>query len=323
METNFAILSLVSVMLFANCNNPIKNENAAIVNEIDSSHAANLIDTAIQPKVTASVIVTKREDIIGFWVGDFENADEENRKIIHASDEFYWGRQNKINISIDEIKDSIVKGHSVVAGNARPFIGKIIESSSEYKFELKEPGDDKYDGKFNFTIAKNDTLLKGTWDAYKKIDIEHRKYSLQKKIYNYNVNQMLKYSRRYGNWEKSIKEKAFDEEGKEVKGYFTESISGSTNKIYKLNASSTLLKKEDVENLVQGDLLVIRNTIYARHGYSFKARPLRVFFDAQNWYIPVHTNIKAALTDIEKKNIELLLKYEKNAKEYYDYFGRG
>ena len=70
-------------------------------------------------------------------------------------------------------------------------------------------------------------------------------------------------------------------------------------------------------------LRVIRNMIYARHGYSFKNRPLRVFFDAQEWYIPVNTDIKKDLTEIEKKNIQLLLKFEKNAKEYYDYFGRG
>ena len=63
--------------------------------------------------------------------------------------------------------------------------------------------------------------------------------------------------------------------------------------------------------------------IYVRHGYSFKKRPLRVFFDPQSWYIPVFNNIKNNLTDIEKKNIKLLLRYEKNAKEYYDSFGRG
>jgi hypothetical protein len=36
-----------------------------------------------------------------------------------------------------------------------------------------------------------------------------------------------------------------------------------------------------------------------------------------------NTNIKNAFTEIEKKNIALLLKYEKVAKEFYDYFGRG
>ena len=84
-----------------------------------------------------------------------------------------------------------------------------------------------------------------------------------------------------------------------------------------------MLTKSDVENLKKGDIVIIRNTIYARHGYSFKNQPLRVFFDAQDWYIPVHTDVKSELTDIEKDNIKLLLRYERNAKEYYDYFGRG
>ena len=84
-----------------------------------------------------------------------------------------------------------------------------------------------------------------------------------------------------------------------------------------------MLKKADVENLKKGDLTIIRNTIYARHGYSFKNRPLRVFFDAQPWYIPVHTDITTDFTDIEIKNIELLMSFEENAAEYYDSFGRG
>ena len=73
----------------------------------------------------------------------------------------------------------------------------------------------------------------------------------------------------------------------------------------------------------RGDIYILRNTIYARHGYSFKYRPLRVFFDKQSWYIPMNTNIKDDFTEIEKQNIKLLLRYEKNAKEYYDSFGRG
>ena len=73
----------------------------------------------------------------------------------------------------------------------------------------------------------------------------------------------------------------------------------------------------------KGDLKIIRNTIYARHGYSFKNMPLRVFFDAQSWYIPMQIDIKSNLTRVEKENIKLLLRYEKNAVEYYDYFGRG
>ncbi|MBK6507347.1 MAG: YARHG domain-containing protein [Ignavibacteria bacterium] len=45
-----------------------------------------------------------------------------------------------------------------------------------------------------------------------------------------------------------------------------EKISGDVSSI---NASNVLLRKSDVENLYKGDLEVIRNSIYARHGYSF------------------------------------------------------
>jgi hypothetical protein len=50
---------------------------------------------------------------------------------------------------------------------------------------------------------------------------------------------------------------------------------------------------------------------------------LRAYFDKQRWYIPISADVKNDFTEIEKKNIELLLRFEKNAKEYYDEFGRG
>jgi hypothetical protein len=130
---------------------------------------------------------------------------------------------------------------------------------------------------------------------------------------------MLEDIKPFVDWEKQKKGK-FTEENVE---YSTDEYASATDMIYKINASNTLLSKSDVENLKKGDLVIIRNTIYARHGYSFRKRTLRVFFDAQDWYIPVMADIKGLFTEIEKKNIQLLLRYEKNAKEYYDYFGRG
>jgi 3'-phosphoadenosine 5'-phosphosulfate sulfotransferase len=38
--------------------------------------------------------------------------------------------------------------------------------------------------------------------------------------------------------------------------------------------------------------------------------------------MPVFSDVTKDLTEIEKKNIALLLRYEENAKEYYDHFGR-
>eukprot|EP01041_Mallomonas_annulata_P031406 gene31406-53710_t len=240
--------------------------------------------------------------------------------MIAADEGLYWNRENKINISIDKIDKGKIVGHSVVAGNNRPFYGVYQIFAEKFVFQVKEPGDDKNDGEFTFEISRGDSVLMGNWKAYKNIDIQEREYKLVKKIFKYNPNQMLDQSRRYGNWEKfkTHKEK-YEFEGEEIEDFITE-FSTTSEIIYKLNASIQLLTKKDVENLKKGDLSILRNTIYARHGYSFKNRPLRVFFDAQKWYIPVHTNIKSEFTDIEKKNIQLLLKYEKNAKEYYDTF---
>lgn len=135
---------------------------------------------------------------------------------------------------------------------------------------------------------------------------------------------MLERSRRYVNWNKfKEKKKKVEMEENVFEEWVSKEFSSATDLIYEINASNTLLTKSQVENLKRGDLIIIRNTIYARHGYSFKNRPLRIFFDAQDWYIPVHSDIKSDFTKIEKENIKLLFKFEKNASEYYDYFGRG
>lgn len=93
--------------------------------------------------------------------------------------------------------------------------------------------------------------------------------------------------------------------------------------MFKYNASTQELTIAEVSNLKKGDLFILRNAIYARHGYSFKNPQLRAYFDAQTWYIPASTDVKDLLTETEKQNISLLLRYERNAKEYYDVFGRG
>ena len=263
--------------------------------------------------------------MLGFWVGYFKK-DEKNdysEKTLYVDEGYIWNRENKINISIDQIKDSIVIGHSVVAGNDRPFKGIIKkEKDNSYSFKVKEPGNHKYDGEFVFTI--NDGRLKGKWTAYNEIDIKKRKYDLEKKDFTYDPNISLETSKEYVNWNKVLETKEEVEmEENEFEEWISREFASATDLIYKINASNTLLSKTEVENLKKGDLTIIRNTIYARHGYSFKNRPLRVFFDAQSWYIPVHTNIKDDFTELEKKNIQLLLRYEKNASEYYDYFGRG
>lgn len=87
-------------------------------------------------------------------------------------------------------------------------------------------------------------------------------------------------------------------------------------------ASQRFLKAGDVENLMKEDLEFMRNEIFARHGYCFNKKYLRQQFELQDWYIPNTVDIKGYLTEIEKKNIALIKRYEKYAEEYGDEYGR-
>lgn len=324
------IYSFVLIAFFTSCTGVIKNENASVTVEEGTK-----IDVAINKP---------NDPLIGNYVGafepDFENdvTDSiQSAKSVYAGEAFYWNRENKISISIDELDSGKVKGHSVVAGNERPFEGEFCRGENDIHFTVKEPGDDKHDGTFTFTIK--DTLLKGKWKAYAKIDIQNRKYELIKKEFTYVASYMLdsngngSNTPRFIDWTKPamsnaeikiLKSKMSKQEVMEYEEFEENTdFASATKNIYRLNSSTTLLKDIDVANMKRGDIYILRNTIYARHGYSFKYRPLRVFFDKQSWYIPMNTNIKDDFTEIEKQNIKLLLRYEKNAKEYYDSFGRG
>lgn len=273
------------------------------------SHAANS-PAASKPAVNPNA------SFLGYWVGMFKP--DKDIVGISAGEHDAWDFENKITISIDEINNDQVKGHSVVAGNYRPFIGEMINEGKSFHFLVKEPGDDKYDGIFDFYITGN--FLTGTWKANNKIRIPKRNYSLEKKIFRYNPDIKLTESNQYVNW---VKNKKVSPNDPHYRSDYDISYFTTTRDLYKYNASLSILTKEQVSNLKKADLFILRNSIYARHGYSFKNQQLRAYFDREPWYIPVSTDVKNEFTAIEKKNIELLMRYEKNAKEYYDVFGRG
>lgn len=87
-------------------------------------------------------------------------------------------------------------------------------------------------------------------------------------------------------------------------------------------ASQRLLKTADVENLLKGELNLMRNEIFARHGYCFSRKELRQQFEIEDWYVPNTVDIRGFLTDVEKKNIALIKRYEKYADDYGDEYGR-
>ena len=86
--------------------------------------------------------------------------------------------------------------------------------------------------------------------------------------------------------------------------------------------STRLLKTSEVENLSKNELQLMRQEIFARHGYCFSNKEFRQRFENEDWYVPDTVDIRGRLTEIEKKNIALIKRYEKYAEEYGDEFGR-
>jgi hypothetical protein len=90
-----------------------------------------------------------------------------------------------------------------------------------------------------------------------------------------------------------------------------------TDIIYKINASTDVLTSEILKNMRKLDLEIIKNSILARHGFSFKDKTFMLYFSAESWYIPNSINVDADLTDIEKSNIVLLNQYIATANDVY------
>lgn len=263
------------------------------------------------------------KDWYGNWVGDFRAEDyKEDVDIVYNA---------KINIKIISInKNNKVIAQSIVAGNKRLLSGTFNEGTD--KFILKEPGNNKYDGVFEFAII-GDSLV-GSWVANNKnLDVVKRSFRLVQKQFVYNKMLMLP--------------NRFDEEMPDayvdfysskdtllsVKGDSTiigDSSYEYTEKMYRaasdavvtINASTKELKEADLKNLKKLDLEIIRNTIYARHGFTFGKKSVRQFFDFVEWYVPISDNVESQLTTLEVKNIALLKRFEKYAEDNYDTFGR-
>ncbi|HMD00933.1 MAG TPA: YARHG domain-containing protein [Ferruginibacter sp.] len=201
--------------------------------------------------------------IIGSYVGDFGT--------------------NKITLLITKSVNDTIEGRSVVGGNDRPFAGVVKFEGGKYNVNAKEPGNDQYDGVFNFSIdEKQPDVVTGNWKPNTaNAHLGPKDFSLKRRSFNYLV---------------------------DVGQYPI--------------ASKQLLKEDDVSNMSAYDLATMRNEIFARHGYCFRKKDLREMFEDKDWYIPNTVDVKKDLTEIEKKNIALIKRYEKYAEEYGDDYGR-
>lgn len=76
------------------------------------------------------------------------------------------------------------------------------------------------------------------------------------------------------------------------------------------HASSQMLTANELRYLSKQDLLLMRNEIFARHGYIFKRDDLYNHFIKKPWYNPRLKDVSHLLSPIEKANIKLIKQFE-------------
>ena len=77
-------------------------------------------------------------------------------------------------------------------------------------------------------------------------------------------------------------------------------------------ASERLLDKKELLELELNELKIMRNEIYARYGHQFKkGGEMDKYFSKKEWYMKNYGNVESYLSDLERKNIELIKNIEK------------
>ncbi|HEY5534970.1 MAG TPA: YARHG domain-containing protein [Ignavibacteria bacterium] len=74
--------------------------------------------------------------------------------------------------------------------------------------------------------------------------------------------------------------------------------------------SSRYLNYNDIYGKTKWQLRVMRNEIFARHGYIFQTSDLRNHFSNQSWYYPQNYDVTNMLSAVEKYNVNFIKGYE-------------
>ena len=78
------------------------------------------------------------------------------------------------------------------------------------------------------------------------------------------------------------------------------------------NLSKHRLSGSDLSSYTKSELRILRNSIFAKHGYIFKSEDLKMYFSQFEWYKPEFNNVNHKLNSVEKENIKILKQAEDN-----------
>lgn len=305
------LLLFISLILLGSCDKVIHKNGARAENALDS-----MIEQYSYPENDnfTSKRVNNKEDIIGNWVGSFNVPQPYMNAYIFDDGRQPWHIEDKINISIQHIEENRVDGISIIAGTLRPLKGTIQETENGFEIILVEPGREQYDGTYHLFLDSRTSMIRGTWLAYKDIVLKERNLSLKKRYFNYDP--MISMERTSIRNDISLFRHI---RMRSEYSWLYDAIENPSQHVYDINPCIRIINPYEAERLSGNDLMLLRNIIFAKHGYAFKKRPLRIYFESQPWYIPVSTNVKHELTYIEKENIKTILRYEKYNEYHSDY----
>lgn len=282
-------------------------------------------NTKESQKETTKIIIDSHPEFYGNWVG---NIKVDSTKITNDTlimDDFEYENieeySNKINIILKKVIGDSVFGQSIIKGKTFSIKGVFEKNKEGYTFNMNEiDKKNKTIGIYKFTLSKQS--ITGLWHSKDPNSYAiTSSFNLTKQVFKYNPNLMLEdefYVDYYSSKKDTIKEIIDDE----VEVYYGELYRSASAVITKINASRNKLTENDLKNLKKLELEIIRNTIFARHGYAFKKKNYRQFFDFVDWYIPISNTVNEELTPLEKENIKLLERFEQYAEDNYDSFGR-
>jgi hypothetical protein len=169
-----ALCSLLSILLFSCSPSPQQSAQSA---EKPATESVTLVRNArligpskpqaqLDIEAAESRIRESGNPLVGYWVGAFG--------------------KNKITLALASAEDGKAAGYSICAGNYRPIQGSIEQQADgRFRFVLEEPGDDPYDGRFEFRISLADSSLTGSWTPFKAQGNSPKTYALRKRAYRY------------------------------------------------------------------------------------------------------------------------------------------
>lgn len=266
----------------------------------------------------SSLMEDPNKDLYGNWKAD-------NFGINDNIDDAHYFRN--VNIIIKKVEDDKVYGQSIIEGIVTPVEGNLKEKQGK-SYLILNISNDLQKGKIKFQIFKDS--MRGKWISdNKKSPHSQDNYIFKKESFKYNPKLMINrssfysFSNSYVDRQNTKMDSLKDvSDNGEIQYYPYRVGRKAGNIVEKLNASTMRLAEKDLKNLKKLELELIHNTVLARHGYAFKTKDVRQFFDWVDWYIPVSDNVSKDLTKLEKENIQLLKRFEKYATDNYERFGR-